>query len=66
MALDEALTRLQARDERKARIVMLRYFAGLEREEVAQLLETSVRTVDREWKLAVAMLRRDMDAPDKG
>ena len=62
LALDEALTRLQAQDERKAKIVMLRYFAGLEREEVAEVLETSVRTVDRDWKLAVAILRRDMDA----
>jgi RNA polymerase sigma factor (TIGR02999 family) len=62
LALDQALGRLEQEDGRKARIVMLRYFAGLEREEVAELLNISVRTVDREWRFAVAKLRKEMDA----
>jgi len=60
LALDEALTRLERDDPRKAQIVQLRYFAGLEREEVAEVLGISVRTVDREWRYCVARLRRDL------
>jgi len=65
LALDQALERLEAEDGRKARIVMLRYFAGLEREEVAELMGVSVRTVDREWRFAVAKLRKEMDADNQ-
>jgi RNA polymerase sigma factor (TIGR02999 family) len=60
LALDRALDRLTEEDPRKARIVLLRYFAGLDREETAKALELSVRTVDREWKFAVAWLHREM------
>ncbi len=60
LALDRALERLQRDDPRKAQIVMLRYFAGLEREEVAELLETSVRTLDREWRYIVARLHKEL------
>src|SRR5210317_1262034 len=49
LGLDQALTRLEETHPRQAQIVMLRWFAGLEREEVAKVLETSLRTVDREW-----------------
>jgi len=63
LALDQALTRLEADDARKAKIVSLRYFAGLEREEIADLLDISIRTVDREWRYAVARLRREMGEP---
>jgi len=62
LALDQALTRLEADDPRKAQIVMLRYFAGLEREEVAEVLDISLRTVDRDWRYIVARLQRDLEA----
>lgn len=60
LGLDEALTRLQEEDPRKASIVSLRFFAGLEREEIAELLGVSIRTVDREWKYCVARLHREL------
>jgi RNA polymerase sigma factor (TIGR02999 family) len=55
--LDEALTTLARQDERKSRIVELRYFGGLSIEETADLLEISTATVRREWTLAKAWLR---------
>ncbi len=64
LALDQALTRLESEDPRKAQIVMLRYFAGLEREEVAEVLDISLRTVDRDWRYIVARLQRDMGAAE--
>jgi RNA polymerase sigma factor (TIGR02999 family) len=57
MALDEALTKLAAHDERKARVVELRFFAGLGEEETAQALGVTTRTVERDWKMARAWLR---------
>lgn len=60
LALDRALERLRAEDERKGQIVLLRYFAGLDREETAQLLEISVRTLDREWRYILARLHREL------
>ena len=56
LALDMALERLRADDPRKADIVMLRYFAGLNREETAAALGISIPTVDREWRYIVARL----------
>jgi RNA polymerase sigma factor (TIGR02999 family) len=68
LALDQALARLQRDDPRKAQIVLLRYFAGLEREEVAELMGISLRTVDREWRYIVARLHRELSGthPDEG
>jgi RNA polymerase sigma factor (TIGR02999 family) len=57
LAIDEALTRLEAIDEQQARIVELRYFIGLSIEETASVLEISPATVKREWSLAKAFLR---------
>jgi RNA polymerase sigma factor (TIGR02999 family) len=54
--LDQALTQLQETDERKAKVVMLRYFAGLNNEETAAALDVSVPTVEREWRFARALL----------
>jgi RNA polymerase sigma factor (TIGR02999 family) len=54
--LDEALERLAAVDPRKARVVELRFFAGLSVEETAEVLEVSVETVGREWRRARAWL----------
>jgi RNA polymerase sigma factor (TIGR02999 family) len=56
LALDEAMTRLEQADPRQAKIVMLRYFAGLTNEEAAATLGVSLRTVEREWRFARAFL----------
>ena len=56
LALDEALGRLEALDPRQARIVEMRFIAGLSEEEIAQALGVSVRTVKRDWKVARAWL----------
>jgi RNA polymerase sigma-70 factor (ECF subfamily) len=56
IAIDEALTRLAERDERKSQIVELRFFGGLSVEETAEVLTISPRTVKREWSLARAWL----------
>jgi RNA polymerase sigma factor (TIGR02999 family) len=60
IALDEALQALAARDERKARVLELRYFGGLSVEETAEVLGMSVATVGREARFATAWLRREM------
>jgi RNA polymerase sigma factor (TIGR02999 family) len=60
IALDEALERLAAFDQRKARVVELRYFAGLTVEEAADLLKVSPVTVMRDWSLAKAWLQREL------
>ena len=60
VTLDEALTRLAEVDPRKARMVELRYFAGLSIEEVAKLLDVSPATVKRDWILAKAWLLREI------
>jgi RNA polymerase sigma factor (TIGR02999 family) len=59
-ALDQALQALEALDERQARIVELRFFAGLTVEETAELLEISPATVKRDWTLAKLWLRREL------
>jgi len=59
-ALDEALTRLASLDPRQARVVELRYFAGLSIEETAGVLGVSHATVEREWKTARLWLRREL------
>ncbi len=61
--LDEALSRLASVDPLKARVVELRFFAGMEVEELAQMLGTSASTVRREWRTARAWLRGELDGP---
>ena len=61
LALHEALERLAALDADQARLVELRYFAGLSIEETADALEVSPATVKREWATARAWLRRELD-----
>jgi RNA polymerase sigma-70 factor (ECF subfamily) len=56
VALDEALTNLAAFDPRKARVVELRFFGGLNVEETAEMLEVSTNTVKRDWTTARAWL----------
>jgi RNA polymerase sigma-70 factor, ECF subfamily len=62
-ALDDALTRLEQIDPEQARIVELRYFAGLSIEETADALGMSPATLKRRWALARAWLFRDLSAP---
>jgi RNA polymerase sigma factor (TIGR02999 family) len=60
VALDDALNELKKRDERKARVVELRFFGGLSVEETAAALDVSPQTVLRDWSLSKAWLRREM------
>lgn len=60
VALDEALKTLAEKDERKSRIVELRYFGGLSIEETADVLGVSTATVRREWTMAKTWLLREM------
>jgi RNA polymerase sigma factor (TIGR02999 family) len=60
VALDEALTRLAAADPLKARLVELRYFAGLTGEQAAAALGLSPSAVDRLWVFTRAWLRREL------
>jgi RNA polymerase sigma factor (TIGR02999 family) len=62
IALDTALTKLATVDERYARVVELRFFAGLEVEQVAEALGVSPATVKRDWTFAKAFLQRELDA----
>jgi RNA polymerase sigma factor (TIGR02999 family) len=57
LVLDEALTRLAALDARKARLVELRFFAGLTNDQAAAVLGISPTTADRDWAFARAWLR---------
>ena len=61
IALDDALTRLAAFDPQKARLVDLRYFAGLSIPEAAAALGISTATVGREWAIARMWLRRELE-----
>jgi len=59
--LDRALIKLARLDERQHRIVELRFFSGLKVSEVADCLGVSVRTVEAEWTMAKAWLRRELE-----
>jgi len=65
VALDGALLKLARLDERKSRLVELRFFGGLSEAEAAQVLNSSLRTVQREWNLARAWLFRELSADDR-
>lgn len=60
LALDQALTRLEAVDERRCRVVECRFFAGLDIEETAEALGVSPGTVKRDWRLARLWLNRQL------
>ncbi|MCB9877833.1 MAG: sigma-70 family RNA polymerase sigma factor [Planctomycetes bacterium] len=64
LQLDEALNALQAEYDRPARVVMLRYFAGLDPAEIAELMQVTRRTVDRDFLFARTWLRRHMNRDD--
>ena len=57
-ALDDAIDALARKDERKARVVELRFFGGLTNEEIAVALDISTDTVTRDWQMARLWLRR--------
>jgi len=61
VALDDALLALAKFDERKVRIIELRYFGGLSLEETAVALDLSIATIGHEMRLARAWLRREME-----
>ena len=63
LALDEALNKLAAIDERKSRIVELKFFGGLSAEETAEVLGVAPVTVMREWAKAKAWLYRELSQP---
>lgn len=62
IAVDEAMMSLEQFNERLARVVECRYFAGLTEEETAQVLDMSVRTVQRDWTRARAWLLKELGA----
>lgn len=60
LSLDEALSRLEALDERQARVVEMRFFSGLDVEEIGRVLGVSVATVKRDWRFARAWLLAEL------
>ena len=58
--LDEALTRLNEFDERKSRVVELKYFGGLDNQEIAEVLKVTTKTVTRDWQFARSWLLREL------
>lgn len=60
LALNEAIEKLQAWDDRKAQVIELRYFSGMSRDEIAETLSLTVPTVKRDLSVAEAFLRREL------
>ena len=60
LTLEAALTRLEAVDERAARVVTLRFFSGMSNPEIAEYLTLSLRTVEGDWSFARAWLKREL------
>ena len=65
VALDEALTSLAKFDERRSRVVELKFFGGLSIEETAEVLKVSPTTVERDWTIAKAWLHKTLVLDDK-
>lgn len=63
--LDDALKRLMLVDERKSRVVELRFFGGLDVKETAEVLKVSPETVMRDWKLAKVWLVRELSGGER-
>ncbi len=66
LALDEALKKLEASDPEKGRIVTLRFFAGLTMEEIANELDRSKSSIERQWRYIRAWLYKELDESDSG
>ena len=58
--LDEALTKLGELDERKSRVVEMKYFGGLGNEEIAEVLQVTTKTIIRDWQFARTWLLREL------
>ena len=65
IALDSALRSLAEIDSRKSRVVELRYFGGLGLEETAEILQVSVETAKRDWRMARAWLFNELTGEQK-
>jgi RNA polymerase sigma factor (TIGR02999 family) len=65
LALDDALCGLSDLDQRQAQVVQMRFFGGLTTAEAAEVLRVSTRTVEDDWRLARAWLRRELSRSDK-
>jgi len=61
LALDEALVKLEARDQRQAELVKLRFFAGLTIEQAAEVMGISTSTADNDWSYARCWLRLELN-----
>ena len=66
LALDDALDELARVDARQCQIVVMRFFAGLRVEEIANVIDVSPATVMRDWKLAKSWLLRELDRTNQG
>lgn len=66
LAIDQALTRLEALDEASARVVELRMFGGLSVEEIAEACQSSTATVGRQWRFARAWLAEQLELDPGG
>jgi RNA polymerase sigma factor (TIGR02999 family) len=64
LALEDALTKLTKLDPRQAQMIELRFFGGLSVAEVAKVLGTSKRSVEREWTMVRAWLRRELSTSE--
>jgi RNA polymerase sigma factor (TIGR02999 family) len=64
IALEDAMEGLARRDERKSRVVELKFFGGMTTEEIAEVLQISVATVEREWAFARAWLYDAIEGKD--
>lgn len=63
LALDEALLRLDVINNRQSRVVELKFFGGLGHKEIAEVLNVSIQTVQRDWRFARAWLTRELGTP---
>lgn len=66
LAIDSALTKLARHDERPSKVVELRFFGGLQDEEIAEVLGVSTRTVKRDWQFARAWLHAELHDDMRG
>ena len=64
LALNDALNELAQLDERQSQIVELKFFAGLANEEIAEVMEISLATVNREWRVARAWFQSELISKD--
>jgi RNA polymerase sigma factor (TIGR02999 family) len=65
LAVNEALERLEAEDAHLAAVLRMRFFAGLNHGEIAEVLGVSERTIDRDWRYLRARLQRELAGPEQ-